>query len=539
MSAAVSESAAAPPPVTTTARWNWPFMLLLGALWAWAVSINAFFWETDPNYSYGWIVPPLVIFYLWKRLGTQPETFWSPDTGAGRRLNSWLLAVPALALFPLEVYRIEYHQSGIVLWVINLATAAFTLEGAWWLGRRRLLGQVLFPVLFFLTAVPWPAKIATPVQQGLMTNVAQVVSEILLWLGHPVQLDGAVLKLDKGTVGIVEACSGIRSLQSGLMVSLAVGELLMLTRGRRGALVGLGVVLALLSNLVRTFTLCWIMDSQGDTAMHRWHDRVGNIAMYSFYALIYLGGKLMEAKQPALWPEGGDAWKARLARLDWPGVPDLRPLLALGVAMFAVVHTWYFVLKLQVRPQTEPYFAARLADGDTNEKLPFDEQVWGRLGPNEGEQLRHKTSLATTGYVDAYHLFWRPSAMSKTALHHRPDVCMPGSGWKQLGEVETVEIPLNGHPLRWLLFRFERGDIKAVQLWGVWRNGEPVDMDYSNKLTALPEVYRPIPSTRHLMGVELVSVFLPYPARDSAPVNLLKATLPQMFEYHGSAPPVK
>ncbi|HTH48266.1 MAG TPA: exosortase/archaeosortase family protein [Candidatus Limnocylindria bacterium] len=534
MAVAVPEAAVgAPLPAPSKVRWHWPLIVLLGGLWAWAVAINAFFWETDPNYSYGWIVPLLLVFYLWKRLGTRPEGFWSvsPST-TERRLNPWLLALPALALFPIEVYRVEYHQSGIVLWVINLATVAVTLASAWWLGGRRLLWQVLFPVLFFLTAVPWPAKIATPIQQGLMTNVAQVVSEILLWLGHPVQLDGAVMHLSKGTVGVVEACSGIRSLQSGLMVSLAVGELLMLTRARRAGLVGLGILLALFSNLVRTFTLCWIMDTQGDTAMHRWHDPVGEIAMYSFYALIYVGGKLLEAKEPAPWPQGsGGPWRNHFVRLNWSAVPDLRPLLGLGLVMFAVVHGWYFVLKLQVKPQTTPYFVAKYGADSGNEKEKFDEQVWGRLGANEGDQMRHPTPLSPAGYVDAYHLFWRPSPMSKTALHHRPDVCMPGSGWKQVGEVETLQIPLNGRPLRWLLFRFERGDLKAMQLWGVWRNGEPVEMDYSDKLTALPEKYRPIPSPRHLMGVELVSLFMPYRG-EAPPTSVFQTVLPGMFDYH-------
>ena len=126
--------------------------------------------------------------------------------------------------------------------------------------------------------------------------------------------------------------------------------------------------------------------------------------------------------------------------------------------------------------------------------------------------------------------------MSKTALHHRPDVCMPGSGWKQTGEVEFLDIPLNGRSLRWMLFRFERGDVRAVQLWSVWRNGDPVEMDYSNKFTALPEKYGALPTSRHMMGVELVSVFLPYSGKEAAPIDLLKSALPQMFEYH---PPAK
>lgn len=514
---------------------NRSFLLLLGGLWAWAVSINLPFWDTDPNYSYGFVVPPLVVFFLWKRLGNEPPEFWNfSSAGApGRTFPAWLLALPGLALFPVEVYRIEYHQSGIVLWAINLSTVLFTLAGAYWLGGRVLLGRVLFPVLFFLTAVPWPAKIAVPFQQMLMTGVAQVVAELLLWCGIPVSLDGAVLHLSKGTVGIVEACSGIRSIQSGLMVSLAVGELLGILRSRRYALVTFALSLALLSNLARTFTLCWIMEHQGDEAMHHRHDLVGNIAMYSLYALIYLIGKLQEPKGGAPWPDGSGSWKERMIRLWWGQVPDVRPLLGITVAMFAVVHGWYYVLKIRANPQTTPYFTLR-PGFETNGvvKTEFDSDVWRRLGANDGEQVRKKTALAPLGIADAYHLFWRPSPMSKIALHHRPDICMPGSGWVQKGEVESMEVLLDGRTLRFLVFRFERGDLRAVQVWGVWRNGKPVEMDYSNRLTALPEKYRPIPSERHLMGVELVSLFIPYQGETRPPASLIQTLLPQLFSYH-------
>lgn len=59
----------------------------------------------------------------------------------------------------------------------------------------------MFPVLFFLTAVPWPAKIALPLQDELARVVAMVVSEIMLWMGIPVVLEGAVLHLTQGHRG--------------------------------------------------------------------------------------------------------------------------------------------------------------------------------------------------------------------------------------------------------------------------------------------------------------------------------------------------
>lgn len=111
---------------------------------------------------------------------------------------------------------------------------------------------------------------------------------------------------------------------------------------------------------------------------------------------------------------------------------------------------------------------------------------------------------------------------------------MPGLGWRQVGEVGTVEIPISGTPLKWLVFQFEqpnaKPETKMLQLWGVWRNGEPVQMNYSSRLSVLPEVYGWLPSARHLSGVELVSMFVPY--RDGEPpFDVARRLLPEFFVF--------
>jgi hypothetical protein len=55
---------------------------------------------------------------------------------------------------------------------------------------------------------------------------------------------------------------------------------------------------------------------------------------------------------------------------------------------------------------------------------------------------------------------------------------MPGVGWKLDGEAEPFDVALNGRSIRCYIFRFQRGNAHALELWGVWRNGEAVPLDY-------------------------------------------------------------
>ncbi len=78
MSAAPLETTSLAPQTASVpaARWDWPFLALLAALWTWAIGIDAPFWQTNPDYSYGFIVPVLMVFYLWKRLGQTDPPAW-------------------------------------------------------------------------------------------------------------------------------------------------------------------------------------------------------------------------------------------------------------------------------------------------------------------------------------------------------------------------------------------------------------------------------------------------------------------------------
>ena len=206
----------------------------------------------------------------------------------------------------LEYARVAMWHPEIVLWSICLLCVCLTLL------VFRLWSSVAFPggIIsgpFFLTAVPWPPRIEQPLTAALMRSVASATVELLHWLGIEAIVSGGAIALQSGLVGITEACSGIRSLQAGIMFGLAMGEWFLLRPSRRMWLLLLAVILALLSNLARTLTLALQAEWHGGAAVERIHDFAGNVAVTALVLAIALGAKLLAGRKRSPIDSGQDA----------------------------------------------------------------------------------------------------------------------------------------------------------------------------------------------------------------------------------------
>src|SRR5262249_29217423 len=96
--------------------------------------------------------------------------------------------------------------------------------------------------------------------------------------------EGNLIRVSNGLVGVNEACSGIRSFQTSLMIGLLFGELKRLSVLRRLALVVCAVAIALLANFVRAVFLVRVAATENLSEVNRWHD----IAGYSIIALVFV-----------------------------------------------------------------------------------------------------------------------------------------------------------------------------------------------------------------------------------------------------------
>ena len=208
-----------------------------GLLWLWLFAHLRVEWTLNSQYNYGWAVPflgALLFYFRWQR---RPAPDVTARQGSGVTTAAWLILVLLLPIRAIEEANPDWR---FLSWVLALSVVAFSLLALFAVAGTPWLRHFAFPICFFLVAVPWPVQFENMVVQAMMRAVAYVAVEIAGWFGLGAYQLGNVIQLRNGFVGVDEACSGVKTLQAGIMVALVLGELLQLRSRRRVALFFLG-----------------------------------------------------------------------------------------------------------------------------------------------------------------------------------------------------------------------------------------------------------------------------------------------------------
>jgi exosortase len=505
-----------------------PVPFLLGAfslLWFILCRDLSLEWSSNEQYSYGWFVPFFAAFLFWLRWedfsgigGTiRPRRMSSTPQKQGRdgaRPSSRLIRQRTdspqgtsvlcllfsvfllLLLFPVRLFEVANPDWRPLSWTHALVVVSLTLLAIFYRGGIRALRHFAFPVCFILVAVPWLTPIEGPIVQGLMRLVAAVATEALTLFGIPAQLEGSLIRVHNGVVGVSEACSGVRSLQTSLMIGLLFGELKRLTIAQRIILVAVALTIALVANFGRAFFLVWIAATRSLAAVKRWHD----IAGYAIVGVVFVGTiaiasalSRLEGRAPSrplvkVRGQNGatgmsdiDGEAARVAVSEWDtsaskqksevsgARSSLRSKNSFSVSVFSVsafayllfvevaVSGWYRWHESKLVParqwtaqwpETAPGFRELPIDGHTREMLKYDHgrqvswvyaPIETSAAPNEGQASPAERS----GRAFLFFFRWEPgTATVLRARAHRPDICLPAVGWKPVGEPQLRSYPV-------------------------------------------------------------------------------------------------
>ena len=441
---------------------GFPLSLILVSLAAWFLVIKILWrdWSADQQYSYGFLVPLLMLGLFLKRWSILPARDTPSKEGSVIAGLTASLSVLLLCLVtPMSEANPDWRPLGALA---SISVVAFSLGLIYLQGGKSWLYHLAFPVLFFLVSVPWPRNFEQSVMSTLVSWNSLTTIEILHWLGYEAMQQGNLIMIPAGILGIDEACSGIRSLQSGMMVALFFGEIFSLRLLRRVVLLVIALLAALLGNIARSALLAVIATKHGLASVESWHDPAGLMIL-----LLTVGAVISSA---LIWKNTVNARKLAIApsRVYSPYNPFGRfwelSLLLLLMASFTGTEWWFFSHETPVivsplgewdlTPRSGPGIASVGIAPRTRELL-FNPQ---------GFSEKWITPLGEHGQVFYFRWPAGRTAVQVVQFMHNPKACLSSIGMKLRQNLPPVTVMVHGTPVVFTAWLFESGG-KPVRVY--------------------------------------------------------------------------
>jgi exosortase len=476
-------------------------------------------WATNAQYSYGYVVPLLGAALLWRRWQERPASSPGSATLAGFvacGFLCWLLPL-RVVLEANPEWRLVYWVHGCV--VIGLSFCLLYRAGGW-----KWVKFFAPPLVFMLIAVPWPMEMEQAIIQNLMRLVAGLTVEVAGWLGIPAVQHGNLVEVGAGVIGIDEACSGVRSLQSALMLSLFLGEMHRLPAWRRLVLLAASLGFVLVANVTRTTFLTWAAASRGLPQMQAWHDTAGTVIMLIVVPCLFGLAYLI---------------KPRAARVAPPSPPGhcapgaLSRSVAIGVVAWlltteVVTEAWYRTHEIDL--VSAPRWSVSWPNQSASFKkvsLPENSLAILRCSESDSAAWDDDEGNQWSGFL----LRWNPGRNSaQLAKGHRPDICFPAAGARLVEDFGQVTANANGIDLPFRHESFESGSRFLHVFYCLW--SDRVSRDEKPLLENGTEASRlqAVLAGKRNLGQQVLEVVVSGPATADEAVSLFRRELPNLVQ---------
>ncbi len=238
-------------------------------------------WNNNPDYSHGFLVPLLSVYFIWERWNVLTEETPSPSI--------WGLGLLFFGLFSLVVGLIGaelYVQRASLIVVLS---GLVLLILGW-----KYLWLLSLPIGFLVFMIPLPAIVVNTIAFPLQLFAAETATFCLFSLGIPVLREGNLIMLAHTTLEVAEACSGLRSLLSLLALGTVYGYFSQNVLWKRWMLVILSIPIAIVANAARVSGTGILAHYFGEEAAEGfYHTMEGWLVFVVAFVLLFLCGTIL------------------------------------------------------------------------------------------------------------------------------------------------------------------------------------------------------------------------------------------------------
>ena len=230
-------------------------------------------WYNDPNYSHGFLVPLISVYFLSENWGALKVTPLRPS-------NLGLpVIIGSLLLLLLGYVGTEYF---------TMRASLVPLIGGivlYWFGWAVLrLSSLAIAFLIFMVPLPYIVydAIAFPLKL-LVTNASVTVLKIL---SIPVVSEGNIIMFPQTVLEVADACSGLRSLMSLVTLAVALAFLSQKTAVKRTILIISAVPVAIVTNMIRVIVTGVLASRYGAAAAEGFFHEFAGMAIFAMAMII-------------------------------------------------------------------------------------------------------------------------------------------------------------------------------------------------------------------------------------------------------------
>ncbi len=221
------------------------FALLLGSfvlayfpVWEGLIGV----WSRSDEYSHGFFMVPAAIYILWQKRERLSEI---PVTPSG-----WGLV---MVVFSLLVYLLSHLADIATLKALTLVPLVAGVV-VYFYGFP-MLKELLFPIFILLFMIPVPSQVFSKLTIPLQLFVSKVSAGIADLIGVSIFRQGNVLHTPEQSFQVVQACSGLRSMITLLILSALYGYFTLRSNVLRTLLFFSGIPVAILVNIIRVLMM--------------------------------------------------------------------------------------------------------------------------------------------------------------------------------------------------------------------------------------------------------------------------------------------
>ena len=299
-------------------------------------------WDSNPDYSHGYLVIPIALAILWARKGLAPADVQWGFHGGGLAL---LASAAALRIVSGRLYLPELDAWSIPLWVGGVV---------WLLAGWNWFRWAAPAIVFLWFATPLPATLEIMLSTPLQRLAATLSAGVLRVLGQGAVAEGTTILLDDHVLEVERACSGLRMFYSILALSFACVALTRPSRLKAGIILLSTGPIAVCANVARITATGLLMKYLSGEAAHKFSHDFAGLAMIPL-AAIMLGGVTWFLSSLSKRHER-DAKAATSWLLRWGGAVAVVAAVAFGWSWFQQERAYGSLLDAANRLQQEGNF---------------------------------------------------------------------------------------------------------------------------------------------------------------------------------------